>query len=65
MSKEGDYLVYAIEQYRFAKGMTGRQVSELFDRYGVFEYIRDMYELFHIERDENMIAAVDAYISGR
>ncbi len=62
MSREGDYLVYAIEQYRFAKGLSGREVMLLFERHAVSKFIIDMYELFHIERDENMISAVDDYI---
>ncbi len=65
MSREGDYLVYAIEQYRFAKGLSGREVIQLFDRYNVAKYIIDMFELFHIESDENMITAVDEYIRGK
>ena len=63
MSREGDYLVFAAEQYRFAKGLSGREVMELFSMYGVNRYILDMFELFHIESEQNMIAAVDEYIT--
>ena len=59
MSREGEYLVFAAEQYRFAKGLTGAQVAELFEKYGVSKFIIDSFELFHIESEENMIAAVD------
>ena len=62
MSREGEYLVFAAEQYRFAKGLTGAQVAELFERYGVSKFIMDSFELFHIESEENMIAAVDEFI---
>ena len=62
MSREGDYLVFAVEQYRFAKGLTGAQVAELFEKYGVSQFIMDSFELFHIESEENMIAAVDDFI---
>lgn len=65
MSREGDYLVFAIEQYRAAKGLSGAEVVALFSKYGVHQYIMDMFELFHIECEENMIAAVDDYISSR
>ena len=63
MSREGDYLVFAVEQYRFAKGLSGREVMELFSKYDVNRYILDMFELFHIESEQNMIAAVDEYIA--
>ena len=65
MSREGEYLVFAAEQYRFAKGLTGAQVAELFEKYGVSKFIMDSFELFHIESEENMIAAVDEFIERR
>ena len=65
MSREGEYLVFAAEQYRFAKGLTGAQVAELFERYGVSKFIMDSFELFHIESEENIITAVDEFIERR
>ena len=65
MSREGEYLVFAAEQYRFAKGLTGAQVAELFEKYDVSKFIMDSFELFHIESEENMIAAVDEFIERR
>lgn len=62
MSREGEYLVFAAEQYRFAKGLSGSEVAELFEKYGVAKFIMDSFELFHIECEENMIAAVDEFI---
>jgi hypothetical protein len=65
MSREADYLVFAAEQYRFAKGLTGAQLVDLFERYGVAKFIMDSFELFHIESEKNMIAAVDEFIESR
>ena len=63
MSKEGDYLVFATELYRHAKGLSGAEVMELFKKYDVSKFIMAMFELFHIECSENMIDAVDEYIA--
>ena len=63
MSRQAEYLVFATEQYRFAKGLSGAKVVELFEKYGVAKFIMDSFELFHIEREENMIAAVDDFIA--
>lgn len=63
MSREGDYLVFAAEQYRFARGLSGRDLADLFAKYDVWRYIIDMFEQFHIECEANMIAAVDEYIA--
>lgn len=63
MSREGHYLVFAAEQYRFAKGLSGKELSQLFAKYNVSKFIIDMFELFHIESEQNMINAVDEYIA--
>jgi len=65
MSREADYLVFAAEQYRFAKGLTGAQLAVLFEKYGVARFIMDSFELFHIESEQNMISAVDEFIERR
>jgi hypothetical protein len=65
MSREADYLVFAAEQYRFAKGLTGAQLVDLFERYGVAKFIMDSFELFHIESEKNMIAAVNEFIESQ
>ena len=62
MSREAEYLVFAAERYRFAKGLDGAQVAALFEKYGVSKFILDSFELFHIESEQNMIAAVDEFI---
>ena len=62
MSREADYLVFAAEQYRYAKGLTGAQLEKKKKKYGVSKFIMDSYELFHIESEQNMIAAVDEFI---
>ena len=36
MSREADYLVFAAEQYRFAKGLTGAQLVDLFERFYMY-----------------------------
>ena len=65
MNREAEYLVFAAERYRFAKGLTGAQVAELFAKYGVSKFILDSFELFHIESEQNMISAVDEFIESR
>lgn len=47
MSREGKFLVYCIERYKSAKGLTGRQVSELFSKYNVWDYIYSCFEALH------------------
>lgn len=62
MSREAEYLVFAAERYRFAKGLDGAQLAALFEKYGVSKFILDSFGIFHIESEQNMIAAVDEFI---
>ena len=39
MSREGEYLVFAAELYRHAKGLSGAEVAALFEKYGVSKFI--------------------------
>ena len=47
MSKQGDFMIYCTEQYKSAKKLTGKQVSELFNRYRVWDYIYSCFEALH------------------
>lgn len=40
MSKEMAFTIFCLENYKAHRNLSGREVSLLFDRYGVFDYIR-------------------------
>lgn len=47
MRRQGDFLIYCTELYKSAKKLTGKQVSELFSRYSVWDYIYSCFEALH------------------
>lgn len=63
MSKEMKYLVFAIEAYRRAKGLSGKQVADLFAAHEIYQLILDNYFLYHIESPEHMIEEIDNYMT--
>lgn len=65
MSKEGNFLVYCTEQYKAAKGLTGVQVSELFSRYSVWDYIYSCFEALHTTGEKYIVEDIDLYIQAR
>lgn len=65
MSKEGNFLVFCIEQYKSAKKLTGRQVMELFGKYKVSEYIVSCFEALHTTGTNYIIEDIDLYIEAR
>lgn len=62
MSKEGSFLVYCVECYRQAKGLSGSAVSALFDCYGLYDYITRYFESLHTTGDAYIIADIDNFI---
>lgn len=65
MSKEGNFLIYCTEQYKSAKCLTGRQVSELFTKYSVWDYIYSCFEALHTTGEKYIVEDIDLYIEAR
>lgn len=41
------------------------ECAEIFDRYGIDEYIAEFYDLFHIQGDEADIQDIESYLVNR
>ena len=65
MSKQGDFMIFCTEQYKAAKRLTGKQVSELFTRYEVWDYLYSCFEALHTTGTNYIIEDIDSYISAR
>ncbi|MBR4369893.1 MAG: DUF3791 domain-containing protein [Victivallales bacterium] len=63
MDKEGKFIIYCIERYRQIKGMTGPEVIDLFNKYGILEFIRQFFDLLHINGDQCIVQDIDDYIA--
>ena len=65
MSRQGDFLIYCTEQYKSAKKLTGKQVSDLFTRFRVWEYIYSCFEALHTTGTNYIVEDIDLYIEAR
>ena len=65
MSQAGNFLSYCTERYKSAKGLNGRQVSELFTKYQVWEYVYSCFEALHTTGENYIIEDIDLYIDAR
>lgn len=65
MDEKTNFIVYCIEEYKAAKGLTGKTVIDIFDRYRVIEYIRNYYEALHTTGRQYIIDDINIYISER
>lgn len=65
MSRQGDFLIYCTEQYKAARSLTGKQVSELFTYYRVWDYIYSCFEALHTTGENYIVEDIDLYIEAR
>ena len=63
MDKEGKFLIYCIERYRQIKGLTGAEAVAVFNQYGIMEFVRQFFDLLHINSDECIVKEIDDYIA--
>lgn len=62
MSKEGKFLVFCLECYRAEKGLTGREVSALFTKYGVYDYVMRYFDSLHTTAVNYIVADIADFI---
>jgi hypothetical protein len=65
MSKEMKFFIYLLESYALQKGVSGRQVLDLWKSKHLVEVIYRGYELYHVERLENAFEDIDGLILGK
>jgi hypothetical protein len=59
MSDEMKFFIYLLESYAVQKGVSGKQVFDLWKSKNLIDYITDMYFMYHQERLENAFDDID------
>lgn len=59
------FISFCIEQYKTEKSMEGEQVMNLFNRYGVFEYLQEFYDVLHTQSAPWILDDIDKFIKNR
>jgi len=62
MSKEIDFLVYCMEIVKRARNITGTQVYSLFEKYDLFNFITDFFELLHVHGEKYILEDINERI---
>ena len=63
--KINDFIVFCMEIYKSKKSMTGKEVYELFEKYGVLNYLQEGYEVLHTQGDGWVIRDIDEFLKIR
>ena len=56
------FLVYCIEIYKTAYNMSGKEVMQVFIKYGIMDYIVDCYGALHTTGPEYIIEDISSLI---
>ena len=62
MSRETDFIIYCIERYRYFKGLSGKEAAQIFEKYGIYAYIRKYFDALHTMGDRYIVQDIDDYI---
>lgn len=65
MSQETRFTVFCMESYKVHRSLTGRQVAELFEKYGVYDYIREFFDVLHSMGYQYINQDIDMYLQER
>ena len=65
MDNATKFLVYCVEIYKTANKLSGKQVIEVFNRYGILEYIVSCFAALHTTGPEYIIEDIASLIEER
>jgi hypothetical protein len=65
VSKELAFIVFCLENYKIHRALTGRQAVELFEKYGVYDYLREFYDVLHTTGYQYIVHDIDIYLKSR
>lgn len=65
MSKEMTFTVFCLENYKIHRNLNGQEVFSLFERYGVFDYIQEFYDVLHTTGHRYINNDIDIYLNSR
>ena len=63
MSEEGKFLIYCIEMFRSAKGMSGKDAYALFRSTGADDYVRRSYGALHTTGERYILEDIDDFLA--
>lgn len=59
------FVSFCIEEYKVHISATGSEVMNLFEQYGVTEYLSDNFEILHTQSHQWLLEDIDDFIRQR
>jgi len=64
MSGTAEFIAYCLEEYKAAKGITGKEVIALFKKHDIIDYIVTCYGALHTMGAAAIIEDIDSLVNG-
>ena len=65
MLKHREFVIYCIEEYRWAHKLTGRQTISIFKKYNIYDFIEQSYDALHTYGSDDILWNLQDYIAHR
>ena len=62
MPEKVKFKAFCIERYKYAHGLTGRETLDLFNKFGVMEYIGPFYDVLHTFGEKYIIKDIEEFM---
>ncbi len=56
------FIIFCLESYKTKNRLTGVQAYNDFERYGVFSYLKQGFEVLHTQGQDYIVADIEDYI---
>ena len=63
--KINDFIIFCMELYKYKEKLTGKQAYELFEKYGVFDYLQEGYDVLHTQGSDWLMNDIDEFLKVR
>ena len=60
-----DFIIFCIEIYKNKHTLTGEEAFDIFNQYGVIEYLHNGYEMLHTQGDKWILNDIEEYLKIR
>jgi hypothetical protein len=65
MTKETKFVIFCLENYKQHRALKGKQAADLFQQYGVYDYLREFYDVLHTTGYQYINQDIDRYLEAR
>lgn len=65
MSKILELKIFCLESYKSAHNMNGVSALDVFNKYGVFDYIESFYDVLHSTGQQYIVEDIELFMKAR